>query len=119
MRRKILPPAKSNFASVNCTTGNKTPGGVFSAIYFTKHFYEYLGNDLNAFGDPAFTSGMIARGAGLNDPEVSTWEEGFRKPCHAMVLLAHDDLVALGEAAKEVCDALNPPDQEAENLPTS
>lgn len=64
---------------------------LFATVSLSANGYEYLGfsaNDLKGFSQE-FRRGM--QKADLNDPAPNRWEPKFRKPIHAMVILAHDD----------------------------
>lgn len=83
---------------------NGTPGGLFAGVYLTAKGYEFLGLPLGPFTDPSFKAGM--KNAALADPPVAAWETGFQQEIHAMILLAHDELTALGEATHTVAEEL-------------
>lgn len=70
------------------------PGPVFGAIAFSRHGYEALGfAGVQLPADVPFRMGMHhdELGALLGDPPVSSWEEGYRQPCDALISLADDD----------------------------
>lgn len=91
---------------------NGTPGSLFTAIYFSKSFYEFIGADLNGF-EPAFVEGMKVRANRLKDNHCE-WEQEYFEELHAMVLLAHDDLVELGKATTAICKKL---EEQEDNVP--
>jgi Dyp-type peroxidase family len=70
------------------------PGRLFMSFLLSAKGYGYLGFNLKnqpGFEDPAFRFGMQASQHRLNDPHKDTWEEGYQKEIHAMVLLADND----------------------------
>jgi deferrochelatase/peroxidase EfeB len=44
--------------------------------------------------------------ASLGDPPVEAWEPGFQQACHAMVLLADDDLIHLLQTVNRISQDL-------------
>jgi Dyp-type peroxidase family len=88
---------------------DKTPGGMFAALFLTAKGYEKLGfADVDAkFADDAFKNGLKARLDVTNDPDPSRWEEGFRDEIHAMILLGDHDLRRMGEFTKGLLDILD------------
>lgn len=103
---------------------NKIAGGLFAGLYFTARFYTDFGfvdksltPDNTDFEDGRpFFDGMSNR-MELHDSEADLEDiykqPGKRKdgkdlrPIHAMILLAHADLIALNTAAREICEAFD------------
>ena len=69
---------------------NSKPGGDFCHVALSFTGYTALGEGDNAPADPDFRSGMrdTASLRALGDPDLSDWEDAFRKPLDAMVLAA-------------------------------
>jgi Dyp-type peroxidase family len=66
------------------------PGHLFCSFFLSAEGYRYL--DLPLAGHcQAFVDGMQGARERLRDPVVETWEEGYQKAIHAMVLLADND----------------------------
>jgi Dyp-type peroxidase family len=68
--------------------------GLFGTFFLTHKGYEYLNINapaaLNFPADPSFQGGMEA--AGLNDPALTEWDQGFRQAdIHGMLLLADEN----------------------------
>lgn len=87
---------------------NKVSGDVFYGFLFTAKGYEYFNKDTSEF-EHSFKIGMSDKNIQdkLNDPKVSQWEEGFRDEIHAMVLIADDDEIKLGNATRDVVEELD------------
>lgn len=101
---------------------NKIAGGLFAGLYFTARFYTDFGfvdKDLTP-GNTDFEDGRpffdgMSNRIELQDSEADLEDiykqPGKRKdgkdlrPVHAMILLAHADLIALNTAAREICEA--------------
>lgn len=73
-------------------------GGLFGSVALSRTGYAALG--LVAPADAKFIAGMKASQAALADPAVSAWEPLYQGDLHAVVVLAHDDENALGEAVR-------------------
>jgi len=87
------------------------PGGLFGNLYLTAKGYRALGFAADALAallpDPLFTDGMPAHGAELQDPDCSTWEDGYRDSrIDAMILLGDDDEPYLLRRARELINEL-------------
>ena len=93
---KQLTSFKEQLRQRELYSRNKTPGALFSGMYVTAKFYEYLGLPVNVFVDPSFKAGM--KNVSLGDPPVTEWEESYQENLHAMLLLADDDPIVLGKA---------------------
>jgi deferrochelatase/peroxidase EfeB len=85
----------------------ETGDTLFGSVSISAKGYEILGfKDLHAFAEDDepdapvsnFREGMKAHAvADFHDPEPSTWEPRYRGDLHAVLLLAHDDLVKLAD----------------------
>lgn len=99
----------------------KTDGGIFGhiavsaagygALGFTREQFPLASNprarsERQGYSD-VFASGMKARQRYLLDPEVKTWDEGFRNEIHILVILAGDDADSVNKAAGEVIASLS------------
>ncbi|MEB3335088.1 MAG: Dyp-type peroxidase [Cyanobacteriota bacterium] len=74
------------------------PGQVFGSLYLSRLGYEALGfSGAQLPADRPFRMGMQhdELAASLGDPPPGDWEPGYRQPCHALILLADDDLILL------------------------
>jgi Dyp-type peroxidase family len=106
--------------------------GVFTHFAITVSGYDYLGipkdqqphglnlrqrplNVPDRFGNPAqfyadsFQNGMKSRQPFLLDPPVDTWDDGFRGPIDALIILAADnpaDIVAAELAVRQQLDGI-------------
>ncbi|WP_315817702.1 hypothetical protein [Paraflavitalea speifideaquila] len=83
---------------------NGMPGSLFTSFFLTASGYKYLQfKDLEQhLTDEAFLWGMKNRLAKTNDPDPKTWEPGFQKDIHAMILLADHDPARMEQAAREI-----------------
>lgn len=80
---------------------NNVSGGLFSGIYLTADFYRDFGYSLEGFSE-AFKEGMKSR-SGLND-DVEKFEAPYQdKKFHAMILMAHADVIELNMDSLEIC----------------
>jgi Dyp-type peroxidase family len=123
-----ITSAKSQLDASEEYKRSKTDAGLFTHFALTAIGYDYLGsskpNGSNSakpleqqrptevpdrFGNPApfyadaFQEGMKRRQTVMLDPPVDTWEDGFKGPIHALVILADDnpaDLTAAELAIK-------------------
>ena len=78
--------------------GRAPSGGVFGNFFLSSKGYEFLKIDPAPADNPrSFVNGM--KNAGLNDPLVRKWEEGFRDDIHALILLADNNKGELDDAA--------------------
>lgn len=66
-------------------------GGLFLAALLSAAGYEALGLQAKMPSDDPFSKGMGARQELLADPAKSTWDKGFDRDVHCMVLLGVDD----------------------------
>jgi Dyp-type peroxidase family len=87
----------------------KQPGRVFMSFFLSAKGYEYLHPISRArrhFDDEAFLHGMRAAQHRLNDPPQDTWEPGYQRDIHAMVLLADDDEALLLQEASKLRESM-------------
>ncbi len=101
---KKLTSCKEQLRQRELFKRNSTPGGLFSALYITAKGYDFLGLPTAPFADPSFKTGM--KSGTLADPPVAEWEGGFQQEIHLMLLLAHDDLIELGEQSRDIFEEL-------------
>jgi Dyp-type peroxidase family len=74
-------------AAIFKATGQSAP--VFVSLMLTRAGYDALGAAGKApTGDVAFDQGLAARAGQFNDPPLAKWDEGYRGPLHALVLIA-------------------------------
>lgn len=80
----------------------------FGAMFFTAEGYKKLGYlKTNDFRDPSFVAGMKISGPDrLGDPPVESWQDAYRQPVHAMLLIANNNRQILEEEAKRLVTEL-------------
>lgn len=83
---------------------NKVSGDVFYGFLLTALGYDYLGKSTAKF-EASFVNGMEK--AGLNDPEIENWEDGFKSEIHAMIIIADDNQEKLAVATRETVEQLD------------
>lgn len=102
--------AKEQLAQTERFKRHKVPGGLFAGLYISAAGYDFLGVPETLRPDTLdspFGRGM--REAQLNDPPVDKWEPTFRAlTIHVMVLLGHDDKLALSKAVAELIGTVRP-----------
>lgn len=104
---------------------HKTDAGLFTHLALTASAYDYLGipkdkqphgsdpqkrpsNLPDRFGNSApfyadsFQNGLKSRQSVLLDPPVDTWDDGFRGPIDALIILADDNPADLAAAELEL-----------------
>ena len=97
---------------------NRISNGLFAGIYLTSRFYTDFEFDLHKFENAtAFSEGLLKRKDTIGDShsglEGAYLQEGKdengedRKPIHAMILLAHADLLELNKEAHGLCEELS------------
>lgn len=84
-------------------------GGLFANFLLSCKGYEAL--DIPPFlipGNQPFRLGMKNRdvNAMLGDPKVETWESGFQKQLHALIILADDDCESLSQVVNKIIQEL-------------
>ena len=98
----MVTTAKMQLAENERFKRHQVPGGLFTGIYLAAAGYEYLGvpdEQWPVDNANTFASGMKGAQAKLNDTVEAEWDPTFQKiKIHAMVLLAHDDKLALSKA---------------------
>jgi Dyp-type peroxidase family len=66
------------------------PNDIFRSFFLSAAGYRFLNVNLVNYS-AEFAGGMKRAGARLSDPPVESWEAGYQKDIHAMVLLTHDE----------------------------
>ncbi|MCC5605507.1 peroxidase [Nostoc sp. CHAB 5834] len=107
-----ITSAKSQLDASEEYKRSKTDAGLFTHFALTAIGYDYLEitkpnspnrqKRLTPYAD-VFQEGMKSRQSVLLDPPVDTWEDGFKDPIHALVILSDDnpaDLTAAELAIK-------------------
>jgi Dyp-type peroxidase family len=120
-----ITSAKSQLDASKQYKLTKTDAGLFTHFALTATGYDYLGipkdkqphgvnfqnrteNVQDRFGNPApfyadsFQDGLKSRQEVLLDPPVATWENGFKGPINALIILAADNPADLTAAELEV-----------------
>jgi len=106
----MVTSAKEQLAQNERFKRHKVSGGLFAGLYISAAGYQFLqvAPELQPdVADSSFGRGM--RHADLNDPEIDCWEPTFGKlQIHVMVLLAHDEKLALSKAVAELIAKVRP-----------
>jgi len=109
-RAKRVTSAQQQMDETEQYRQHRIPGRLFMSFFLSASGYTYLGFDAPQDGarirDRAFTYGMKAARALLNDPSKEKWEERYRQDIHAMVLLADDDEPFLQREAGKLLDGV-------------
>lgn len=104
-----ITTAALQFAEAHHFRESGESGRVFGSLFLSRRGYEALGySGPQLPTDQAFRMGMQhdELAASLGDPPVSEWEPGYRQACHAMVMLADDDLIHLLQTVNRVSQDL-------------
>lgn len=104
-----ITSAASQFAEAHHFRETGESGRLFGSLYLSRRGYEALGyGGAQLPADQAFRMGMQhdELAVTLGDPPVEAWEPGYRQACHAMVLLADDDLIHLLQTVNRICQDL-------------
>jgi Dyp-type peroxidase family len=105
----LITSAALQFAEAHNFRETGESGRVFGSLYLSRRGYEALGyGGPQLPADQAFRMGMQhdELAASLGDPPVSEWEPGYLQTCHAMVLLADDDLIHLLQTVNRISQDL-------------
>ena len=97
-----LPSALDQFTKAQLFKNIGQDGGLFVAAFLSSQGYEALGLDAGKPVGTAFTAGMKGRSSILSDADPSSWDTHFSGPVHAMILLAHDDVLALANSSASI-----------------
>jgi Dyp-type peroxidase family len=90
--------ATRQFAEIDDFRRLHVPAGLFANFLLSRTGYAAL--NVAPPQNAPFLAGM--KGRNLADPEVATWDEGYRDEVHAAVLLAEDDVSELESAFRGV-----------------
>lgn len=106
-----MPSALDQLTGVQVFKSTGKDAGLFLAAFLSADGYDALGlTDLKPGGD-AFGAGMKQRQDVLADPASSAWEATFASEVHCMILLAHDDPLALEAASAAMSQRIAASDQ--------
>ncbi|HEY9728289.1 MAG TPA: peroxidase [Chroococcales cyanobacterium] len=114
--QKYVTSAEQQLRDTENYKKTKKPGGLFGNFFLSAKGYEALGftkQEIQSafveedvlFGDKVdvkFTKGMAAAQSELKDPSVASWEQGYRVPIDAVILLADENEQVLHREATAI-----------------
>jgi Dyp-type peroxidase family len=105
---KCITSAQRQLDEIEQYRQYRIPGRLFISFFLSASGYTSLGlnvpKDSAAIANQAFTYGMKAAQAVLNDPPKEKWDESYRQRIDAMLLLADDDETFLLREARKLLD---------------